>query len=133
MNRRVVLIFVVGAALGCSTAARRQDFHIEFCNIGVPGYLKWANASFGAYCTFQVDRQGRPRDIKVEREEPLEEGAYVECVRRWVLSGIPEGTEVQAHFRWTHGVGWEYLEVRYGGSLIRIDLSGDRCPYQEFH
>ena len=71
MNRRVVFIFVVGAALGCSTAARRQDFHIEFCNIGVPGYLKWGNASFSAGYSFHVDDEGRPTNIQILREAPL--------------------------------------------------------------
>lgn len=133
MNGKMPLIIAMATALGCSSAASNQDFHIEFCNISVRYDLKRGYASFSAGYSFHVDDEGRPTNIQILREEPLEEGAFVECIQEWVLTGIPEGTEVRAHFRWTHGIGWEYLEVRYGGSLMRIDLSGDRCPYQEFH
>jgi len=129
IHARTTISILLAAALGCASVPPKRDLHIEFCHISVPAGLRQGRASFSAYYGFEIDSNGKPTQIQRLREHPLGDDPFESCISKWVLKGMRDNKDARAHFRWTHGIGWEYLEVSCDGSSIRVELSGDCCPY----
>jgi hypothetical protein len=132
MRLNLLISFLLVLALCGVGRSQEINTDVDFCQLALPEWLKQANASFYLIVTFQLDKDGRPINIKRldgELSKHVAEAAVIACVKRWTITGLPPNAKIVATWRWNHGVGWEKLRVTTPRLTQRIKVSGNRCPY----
>ena len=132
---RLVLAVLV-LAMG-SDASRHQPAHaptvtnLAFCQLPVADVYREGRASFSVVYSFRV-KDGKPIDVReVANPASIPRSAVAACIQEWRFGQVSFGnSEVAAEFRWTHGVGWEYLHLKGAGLDLRVSITGDRCAYR---
>lgn len=115
--------------LGCA-AVHAQD--VDFCSFPLPKGALEAHMSFSLVYTFDVNRNGVPRNIQPLAgqlaEQFIRPATVQKCIENW---HFPQSASkhLTAVFEWQHGSGWTKLSVTGPGTQLSIHLSGVRCPY----
>ena len=109
----------------------RQRAEIEFCHFRVDEPYKSGHASFSVIYSFSIRAEITVDVTSVFNrfERYLTTRLYKACLGEMALLRFADGARFQAEFRWTHGLGWEYLTVWGKKAEYRLSLSGERCPY----
>ena len=104
---------------------------LDFCQLPVSDVHRQGRASFSVVYAFNLMDE-RPVDIReISNPAGIPADAVSVCLRKWRLGGLSNvGAEMVAEFRWTHGIGWEYLKVKGAGLDQKVSITGDRCGYR---
>jgi hypothetical protein len=119
-----------GASLH-QTANEPTVTNLAFCQLPVGDVHREGRASFSVVYSFRV-KDGKPIDVReVTNPASIARSAVAACIEEWRFGQVSFGdSEVAAEFRWTHGVGWEYLQLKGAGIDLRVSITGDRCAYR---
>lgn len=120
-------MFLILGSCGSTGAAMR----LEFCNFSMLPVIKTGRANVTIVYAFSVSADGSPENIEKVSDHYIGEAIVAECLGRWRLPASAAGQgKTIAIFRWEHGLGWEYMAVKGEALDLRVDLTGDRCPYR---
>ncbi|MEM9553321.1 MAG: hypothetical protein AAGC60_03620 [Acidobacteriota bacterium] len=124
----VVLIPTAGGA-GSNENSETAVTEIHFCHFRVPRHVKAMNASFSIVYAFQVNEGGSLAEPKKLLDRFLDLEAITECVEKWRLPDLREGSVVKVVAVWKHGIGWTQMSILSDVFNQRIIRSGDLNPY----
>ena len=127
----VLVLAITSDASLHQTASGPAVTELEFCQLPVADVHREGRASFSVAYSFRV-KDGRPIDVReVTNPVGIPRSAVAACIERWRFGKASFGdSEVAAEFRWTHGLGWEHLQLKGSGIDLRVLITGDRCAYR---
>lgn len=124
-------LVLAALAAGSAAAPAMRDLSMElvFCQPDVETYLKKGRASFSLMFTITLNEEGLPTDVSWLASTGVNRTEVEACVRKWRFPREYAGSEVEVEMRWTHGFGWEWLEIRSHGLRQRITMGASPCKY----
>ena len=124
-------LLLVGLAVGPSPSlpTTAPTWDVVYCQPDVEEYLKKGSASFSLLFAMTLDEHGTPQRITAVERVGVNLAEAERCLRRWRLPGEEAGTEVKVEMRWTHGFGWEWIEIQSPRLHQRITMGENPCKY----
>ena len=130
MSRHFAIAFSLLLLSFAAPCQGPPESDVKFCQFEIAHFLKQGHASFNVVYTFEVDAEGKPTRVSPALEDKWVGHEKVNaCLISWRFTGIPTGTKGTVVFRWTHGVGWEWMTVSLPQIKQTVSIEGDRCAY----
>lgn len=128
----LVLFMAIAPLTPWQSASHSVSIEVDFCQLPVSEVHRQGRTSFSLVYAFDL-RDRRITDIReVTNPAAIPANAVSACLEGWRFDGLPgTSTEMVAEFRWTHGVGWEYLKINGAGLEQMLRITGNRCAYEQ--
>jgi hypothetical protein len=123
------LLAVFAAGNGQPSLAVPPAWQLVFCQPDIDPALKRGRASFSVIYRMVLDAGGTPRHVEKVKGQGADDLELEQCLRRWILPISDASAELEVEFRWTHGLGWEWVELRSAHFSQRIVMGGNPCKY----
>ena len=124
-----VLLAALAAGSVPPPATTELRLDLVFCQSEVELYLKKGRAFFSLVFTITLNDLGIPQDIAWLESVGVNQAEVEACVRKWRFPSEHSGSKVKVEMHWTHGFGWEWVEIRSPRLHQRITMGGNPCKY----
>ncbi|MGI8542983.1 MAG: hypothetical protein ACR2MD_05825 [Aridibacter sp.] len=93
------------------TLETKKETTISICNLPVPKGIKQANASFTVNYIFELEKDGKPKNLVKVRDRYVGIKNVSACLNDWRINVDSKDEKMVVNFRWEHGIGWTQILV----------------------
>lgn len=134
MTLLVPLLVLVGAGSQQPTSDSTPGWNVVFCQPDLQEPFKRGYAFFSIVYALTLDRSGVPQSVKRIKDpgvhNAVDDAEVERCLLQWRLPTRDLGNQLEVEMRWTHGFGWEWMEIRSRRYRQRIMMGGNPCKYR---